>query len=216
MSVAICGWIGSGKDSIADALVTDHGFKRLSLAASLKDAVASIFGWERKLLEGDTHDGRVWRETVDNWWSNRLAIPNLTPRLMLQLWGTEIGRDRFHSDIWVASLENQLRQTSDNVVITDCRFPNEIAAMRRVGATMVWVKRGALPDWYSTAILANRGDTAAQDALTQMGIHKSETSWVGAAFDFEINNNGTLADLKIEATALGHLASKAICSCKSQ
>lgn len=125
MIIGITGFIGSGKDTAADYLCTFHGFKRVSFAGTLKDAVAAVFGWDRDLLEGSTKMSREWREQVDEWWANRLDIPHLTPRWVLQQWGTEVCRNGFHNDIWVASVENKLRMTQDNIVITDCRFANE-------------------------------------------------------------------------------------------
>jgi dephospho-CoA kinase len=52
--IGICGHIGSGKDTIADILIKEKGYIKLSFASSLKDAVALIFGWNRKMLEGST------------------------------------------------------------------------------------------------------------------------------------------------------------------
>ena len=202
--VAICGLIGSGKDTVADFLVSEHGFKRESFAGTLKDAVAAVFNWDRELLEGKTSEGRAWREQVDTWWAKRLNIPELTPRYILQQWGTEVCRNGFHNDIWVASVENKLRTTKDNIVLSDCRFPNEIEAMRNAGAKITWVKRGPLPDWYTTAVWANRGDKDAQTQLTKLGVHASETSWIGTHFDFEIANNGTLDELKQATKLLAH------------
>jgi cytidylate kinase len=51
MIIGVCGLIGAGKDTIADYLVNVHGFRRDSFAASLKDAVAAIFGWDRDMIE---------------------------------------------------------------------------------------------------------------------------------------------------------------------
>ena len=45
MIIGVTGFIGSGKDTIADLLVTNHKFKRVSFASSLKDAAANVFGW---------------------------------------------------------------------------------------------------------------------------------------------------------------------------
>jgi hypothetical protein len=195
MIIGICGFIGSGKDTAADYLVNFHEFRRDSFAATLKDAVAAVFGWDRDLLEGRTKQAREWREQVDPWWANRLGMPDLTPRLMLQLWGTEVCRRGFHDDIWIASLENKIRNSQDNVVISDCRFPNEILAIKNQGGRVIWIQRGSLPDWYDLAVESNRGNPVAQAALKQLGIHASETSWVGTEFDAVINNNGSIEDL---------------------
>ena len=195
MIVGICGFIGSGKDTIADYLVNFHEFRRESFANTLKDACSAVFGWDRTMLEGRTKEAREWREQVDPWWSQRLDIPHLTPRWILQYWGTEVCRRGFHDDIWIASLENKLRSSKDNVVISDCRFPNEIASIRNAGGKIVWVKRGELPEWYNLAVDANRGSTVAANELKMMKIHASETSWVGTEFDYVIENNSSIDQL---------------------
>jgi hypothetical protein len=194
MIIGICGFIGSGKDTIADYLVNFHEFRRDSFAATLKDAVAAVFGWDRELLEGRTAQSRLWREETDLWWTQRLGT-HITPRLMLQLWGTEVCRKGFHDDIWIASLENKLRTSSDNIVISDCRFPNEISAIKEQGGKIIWVQRGLTPHWYSIAEQANRGDTKAQEWLAKEGIHASEYSWAGTAFDAVVDNNGSIENL---------------------
>jgi hypothetical protein len=132
MIIGVCGFIGSGKDTIADYLVNIHEYRRESFANTLKDAVSAVFGWDRTMLEGRTKQAREWREQVDPWWSKRLDRA-ITPRWILQYWGTEVCRKGFHDDIWIASLENKLRTSSDSVVISDCRFPNEIKAIKEQG-----------------------------------------------------------------------------------
>lgn len=195
MIIGVVGFIGSGKDTVADYLQNFHEFRRESFAGTLKDAVAAIFGWDRTLLEGRTKEAREWREQVDTWWAERLSMPTLTPRWVLQYWGTEVCRRGFHDDIWIASLENKLRNSRDNVVISDCRFPNEIAAIRRQGGKIFWVQRGQLPDWYSTAEVANQGDIKAINKLKSLGIHSSETAWIGTEVDLIVNNNGLISQL---------------------
>jgi len=200
MILGITGFIGSGKDTIADYVCTFHGFKRLSFAGSLKDAVSVIFNWNRELLEGTTKSSREWRDTVDTWWAERLNIPNLTPRWVLQHWGTEVGRNAFHSDIWVASVEHKLKNTVDNVVITDCRFKNEIEAIKKVGGITCRVERGPRPVWYDDAINYNKGPNAigwalAKPILDQHNVHASEYSSVGLDYDFYIDNNKTIDEL---------------------
>ena len=195
MIIGVCGFIGSGKDTIADYLVGFHGYRRDSFAGTLKDAVAAVFGWDRELLEGRTPEARAWREQVDQWWATRLNMPNLTPRWVLQYWGTEVCRKAFHDDIWIAALEARLSRRSDDTVISDVRFPNEITSIRNAGGKIVWVKRGELPSWCIMAGKANNGDVVAQTKLKELGVHVSETAWVGTEFDHEIDNTGTIEEL---------------------
>jgi hypothetical protein len=195
MIIGVCGFIGSGKDTVADYLVNFHEFRRESFANTLKDACAAVFGWDRTMLEGRTKAAREWREQVDPWWAERLNIPTLTPRWILQYWGTEVCRRGFHDDIWIASLENKLRTSRDDVVISDCRFPNEIKSIKDAGGIIVWVKRGALPEWYNLAVEANQGSNVAANELKMNKIHASETSWVGTDFDVVLDNNGSIDDL---------------------
>jgi hypothetical protein len=208
MIIGVCGFIGSGKDTVADYLQNFHEFRRESFAATLKDAVAAVFGWDRTLLEGRTKEAREWREQVDPWWAERLAMPTLTPRWVLQYWGTEVCRRAFHDDIWIASLENKIRNSKDNVVISDCRFPNEIAAIKSAGGKIIWVQRGELPDWYDTAVSANQGHNWAVQELKMRKIHASETAWVGTTFDSIIDNNSTIDDLYTQTKLLLEVSDK--------
>jgi hypothetical protein len=195
MIIGICGFIGSGKDTVADYLVNFHEFRRESFASTLKDAVSAVFGWDRTMLEGRTKEAREWREQIDPWWAERLDMPALTPRWVLQYWGTEVCRKGFHDDIWIASLENKLRNSKDHVVISDCRFPNEIASIRNAGGKIIWIKRGELPAWYDLALQHNQGSEEANIQLAKLKVHASETAWVGTDFDHVLENNSTIDDL---------------------
>ena len=195
MIIGIVGNIGEGKDTIAEYLVNEHNFKRESFAGTLKDAVAAVFGWDRTLLEGQTKESREWREQVDQWWADKLKMPQLTPRLILQLWGTEVCRRSFHDDIWIASLENKLRHVDTNVVISDCRFPNEFAAIKNAGGIMIRVKRGPEPEWYQYVNGALAGNIDDILLLKQYGIHESEWAWYGLTVDHVLENNDTLDSL---------------------
>jgi len=74
-------------------------------------------------------------------------------------------------------------------VITDVRFPNEIRAVRDAGGIVIRVVRGPEPDWYDIALGANAGIEPNQELLKQLGIHPSETAWIGTQFDAVLDNN---------------------------
>ena len=186
MIIGICGLIGSGKGTVADMLEKEHSFVKVSFADSLKDVVAAVFRWPRELLEGDTEESRAWREQVDTWWANKLKMPNLTPRWILQQWGTEVCRVGFHDDIWIASIERKL-DSNINYVIPDTRFPNEIDLIKKLGGQVWHVQRGPRPAWFDKYRL---GGSPPKD------VHASEWAWVRDQFDQTISNDSTLDQLK--------------------
>jgi hypothetical protein len=189
MIIGLIGLIDSGKGTVGDMLI-DNGFVHESFANSLKDATASIFGWDRAMLEGDTNLSRVQREVIDPWWEEKLGIPNFTPRLALQLLGTDVFRNNFHNDIWILSLEKALKDITGNVVVTDARFPNEVTMIRRAGGKVIRVKRGPDPEWFE---LAAHNVDAMPHAHPE--IHASEYMWANITPDYLINNEGTIKDL---------------------
>jgi hypothetical protein len=198
--IGVCGLIGGGKGTVADILVKEHGFEKVSFADSLKDMIAAVFGWPRHLLEGDTPESREWREQRDDWWSERLSMPNLTPRWVLQFWGTDVCRVNFHEDIWIASLEKKIMRKGmgsanklHNFVIPDTRFPNEINLIRKLGGEVWAVQRGDYPDWMVN--LLTHGEEPHD-------IHPSEWSWVNANMNHLIRNDGTIEDLQTAVTNL--------------
>lgn len=194
--ISISGLISSGKDTIAEYLIREHGFVKDSFAKSLKDAVAVMFGWDREMLEGSTPEARTIRETVDTWWANRLGIPHLTPRWVLQNFGTEVMRRHFHDDFWLATVEKRLAETTQDVVITDSRFPNELTMLKLAGAELLQVVRGELPAWWPIALAANRGDKQAYECMSVMSsVHPSEWSWVGYQMDYLLTNDTTKDEL---------------------
>lgn len=187
MIVGICGLIGSGKGTVADILVKDYGFTKISFADKLKDAVAETFGWSRHLLEGDTDESRQFREQVDQFWTQETGR-TITPRIVLQEFGTDCMRNGFYDGIWVSMVKKQLLDNpTTNFVIPDTRFPNEINALQELGGEVWWVERGQLPKWFVDYRLS---------AKPPKDIHPSEWAWARADFDYRISNNAKLQDLR--------------------
>ena len=145
MIVGICGLIGSGKDTIADHLVKDHNFVKISFADKLKDTVATLFDWDRTLLDGKTEQSRLWREQEDPYWSKELK-KKVTPRYVLQVFGTECMRDGFYDGVWVSLAKKKILDNPDiNWVIPDVRFENEANMIKEIEGEVRCVKRGQIP-----------------------------------------------------------------------
>ena len=165
----------------------------------LKDLCSTIFGWERHLLEGDTIESRDFRETPDLYWTKKLNIDNFTPRLALQLMGTEVLRNHFHEDIWLNSLEYRLRmrhQTDPCVVVSDARFQNELSLIKSMNGFVIWVQRGEMPEWYDIAKTSQTNAVNRKIMQTRYNsVHESEWNWVGHSVDYIIKNDSTLEDL---------------------
>jgi len=204
--IGICGLIGSGKDTVGEVLVNEYGFTKLSFAGTLKDVTAVLFDWNRDMLEGTTPETRAQREVLDPFWSDKLKR-DWSPRIALQQMGTEIMRNHLHNDIWILTLENKIRKL-DKVVITDCRFPNEINFVKKHGEVWV-VERGEVPNWCFNAREYNMGNAKAKALMEEaredpasLGIHASEWSWVGVDATEELDNNGTIQDLVTKVRSL--------------
>jgi hypothetical protein len=204
--IGICGLIGSGKDTVGQVLVNEYGYTKLSFAGTLKDITAVLFDWDRDMLEGATPESRAEREIPDPFWSEKMG-QDWSPRWALQFLGTEVMRNHLHTDIWLNTLANQVRK-HDKVVITDCRFPNEIDFVKEHGE--IWtVHRGQQPSWFPDAVFYNNASSeqklileAAKYDPASMNIHASEYSWAGVAAKHTIDNNYTLIGLTNKVRSL--------------
>jgi len=183
MLIGVVGLIGSGKGTVSDRLEQKHNFRKDSFAKSLKDAVSSMFNWDREMLEGKTDESRAWREKPDVFWSKRFG-KDVTPRWVLQYFGTEVMRQGMHDSIWIDSC--MARYDGKPTVIADTRFENEIKIIREMGGSILLVKRGQDPDWFTDYVEGN---------IVPKNIHLSEYAWAKSEYDHLITNDGTLEDL---------------------
>jgi hypothetical protein len=186
MILGITGLMGSGKGTVSDILIKNYNFKKISFADTLKDAVSVMFDWPRALLEGDTEESRIWREQPDLFWSMEMG-KTITPRLILQLVGTDVLRNNFFDGIWVSIVKKKiLTHNNINWVIPDVRFPNEVKMIKDMGGSIWRVKRGDDPDWFEMYQKAG---------IEPLDVHPSEWRWALTNFDQVIENNLTIDTL---------------------
>jgi hypothetical protein len=188
--ITFVGFKSSGKNTAADALLP-YGYVPFSFADSIKDSLATIFCWNRVLLEGITSESRIWREQVDDWWAQKLNIPHFTPRWAMQNFGTELMRHHFNEQIWVFNVERRIMLARhESVMLIDARFPNEIMLTKNHGGKVIRIKRGPDPVWMDDAVSANWYGIA-----KDLGVHESEYAWAGCDVDATIENDDTIATL---------------------
>lgn len=201
--IGICGLKNAGKDTIAKMLPLE--WKKMAFADTLKDVTSILFGWDRGMLEGNSDASREWREQVSSFWSKELGIENFTPRMALQMLGTDVFREHFNQNIWVKVLKNRIINSNNDIVVTDVRFPNEVKMLQELGGKIVQVIRGELPEWWKIAIDYNKekhycilDEVGFIDETGKKiwGVHPSEFSLAGVIEpDYIIHNDGTLDDL---------------------
>lgn len=194
--IGICGRKRHGKDSVGRILRENYGFRITAFADPVKRVAMDVYGLSWEQCYGDGPE----KEAVEPRWG-------LSPRVIMQRIGTEVGRS-IHPDTWIRhTLDNILSAADgegfverDDVgrrfsrvppavastlwAVTDVRFPNEADAIRAAGGTVLKVVRPSLG--------------------VPTDEHPSETSVDLVVADHTVVNDGTLDDLRDRVTeALG-------------
>lgn len=192
--IGITGFAGSGKGTSSQYVIQQHDFIEISFAKAVKDALSVMFGWDRNLLEGDTPESRKWRETKDEFWSKKFN-KDITPRWAMQNFGTDLIRKHFKSDFWVNVVEKFINENKNkNIIVSDCRFKNEIDLIISLGGQIVEIQPKELPKWYQVAVDDNLLGINPRNNL--YGVHLSEWDWVGYSQEsIVIVNDGTIPEL---------------------
>lgn len=156
----------SGKDTVANYLCKNYGFKRIGFADALKRGCMEFFGWTEEHVYGSL------KEVNDPYWE-------FSPRFALQKVGTECMRNQFDQEIWIKAVGKRvLAEPNVNWVIADCRFPNEAKAVRSWGGKVVKIDR---PTAGASEGIAGHASEFAMD---------NYDGWYST-----LSNNGTLIDL---------------------
>lgn len=177
MIIGIAGYAGSGKDTVRKILETKYGFQGLAFADPLRKALETL----NPIV--DVNRGEITRYTqaVEKVGYQAAKEKFSEMRRLLQVLGTEVGRDLFGPDVWVDALNVEwTKRGNPNLAISDMRFPNELDFVDDFGFS-VWVERPGV------------GPVNAH--VSDNGLKKTEC-------DFWINNSGSLEDLESEVDAM--------------
>lgn len=124
--VGLTGRAGSGKDTVADYLVAEHGFTKISMAGPLKRAVVELFG-----LDPSVFEDRVRKEAVVEDWGR-------SPRWLAQWLGTDVLRKEIDEEVFTKTAKRRIAAVANGrVVVSDVRFDNEARMVHELGG-VVW------------------------------------------------------------------------------
>lgn len=166
--IGIAGRARSGKDTVANFIIAAIGGYRYSFADPIRAMLAPL---------GVDMNDPYWQARKED------VIPALgvSPRRMMQTLGTEWGRNLISPDLWLVLAHQRLLRNGPGMVISDVRFENEAAWIRKHGGRIIHVIR---PE--AKAVEAH----ASED-----GIEMLDT-------DVQLFNSGTLEELQLSVREL--------------
>lgn len=177
--IGLMGYAQVGKDTLASQLVEKHGFTRIAFADVLRDCLYAL----NPIVFLNIDASVVRLQTIVDaigWDEAKVRYPEI--RALLQRLGTEVGREILGNDIWVNTALAQVKP-GGKYVITDMRFPNEYAAVHKLGGKMVRVVRegyGPVNDhWSETALDGYEADVTLVNDRTPADLLMSLLACVG-------------------------------------
>lgn len=203
---------GAGKDTAASFLLNERGFQRIGFADECRREVAEAFGVTVEFLGDRTKvQTPAGPQELKEHPRPELSLQNckdpafvqcaleelkaqdvnrqtpLSPRAVMQLWGTEYRRSRGEDSYWLDIVKAVLCVNPDrSFVITDVRFPNEHAFVREEGGENLRIR--------NLTIEAQEADNRSKKGTAA---HASETSVADLSVYTEIFNQiGDLAALR--------------------
>lgn len=174
--IAICGAKRSGKDTIADVLVTSYGYKKIKIAEHLKSMLQVVFGFSEDQLESNKKD------EVDPIWG-------VTPRVLMQYMGTDIMQYDIQNiipnigrTIWIKRVVDTYieKNKHQKYVISDLRFVHEYDALLKYNAYIIQVRR-------------NKN----KDIITD-NLHSSEIEYRNIPANIILDNTGDITDINLK------------------
>jgi hypothetical protein len=179
MIIGLAGYAQSGKSTIAKILVEEHGFEHVAFADGIRRSVLAL---NPVIPNGKTGGWDRLQDLVSKHGWDYVKVNFSEARRLLQVFGTEVGRELFDEDIWVQELFKVIGYSGpNNYVVSDVRFPNEVGAIRAAGG-VVW--------------------RVVRPHVGKVNDHVSETALDDLTFEKIILNNSGMSSLYSQARAL--------------
>lgn len=169
MIIGLSGYAQTGKDTIANHLISKYGFTRVAFADPIREAVYRL---NPKISIADMRNVPLATAVDGLGWEN-VKVDSSDARWLLQRMGTEVGREMFGDNFWVDQAMKKASQY-EKVVITDVRYPNELQAILEASG-QVW--------------------RVIKDSVGAVNRHPSETALDDYDFEYIIFNNDTKESL---------------------
>lgn len=184
MIIGLNGRMQSGKDTTAQILERlFENIERGAFADKLKDSAAAALQISRDQLEELKLNGKITVHLPYLGQGNVLRnVKQISGREYLQYYGTEAHRNVFGDDFWVEQVLDKPVTDGTILVVTDMRFPNEIAGVLDRGGIAVKIRR--------------------EEADSKPITHPSEQTLPDEQFDYFLDNNGTMTDLYVNVVEM--------------
>jgi cytidylate kinase len=149
--IAFAGRKQSGKTTSAEFVQTlfnstSFGECRIyNFADPLKTLCIDILGLEYRQCYGTDTDKN---ELVDCHWDNK----QLTAREVLQIVGTDMFRKMQHNVWSAATIRKIKKEKPDLAIIADCRFPNEVDAVKSADGIVIKLTRNPYNSYHESEV----------------------------------------------------------------
>ena len=179
--IGLSGWARSGKDTVADYLVSNHGYTKFSFATPMREALYKL-NPKITINEVQSTPIRIGVDVYD-WEGLKERSPDV--RGLLQRFGTEVGREMFGEDFWVNYALDSIPDGA-KAVIADVRYPNEAEAIKKLNGEVVRIYRNgveaanshpsetAMNDYEFDVVIKNAGDLLALHMVVDVMIEGNE------------------------------------------
>lgn len=201
--IGVTGFARSGKDTIAEFLVREHGFTRIGFGDPMREmlyAINPIISFKQTKMIDTDRTGNVLahttttnetvvtefirlRDIIDKvGWNGYKETPHGQEiRELLQRLGTEGGRHVIGDHFWMDVIMGRICKAKGNVVISDVRFSDECDFIHNLGGEVIRVNRLG---------------------ITAVNSHISDQQLPDDRIDFEVQNNRTIDDLELDIEAI--------------